>query len=73
MGTGPSQKFCALGEVGGGAWLLNIFSLVLAKPELLVPRVSGVFPFKDIEAAGISLSSFAATQSTGISSSVKWR
>lgn len=56
MGTGPSQKFCAWGEgEGGGAWLLHIFPLVLAKPELLVPRVSGVFPFKDIVAAEISL------------------
>ena len=46
------------GRGEGGAWLLNIFSLVLAKPELLVPRVSGVFPFKDIGAAEISSSPF---------------
>lgn len=57
MGTGPSQKFCASGEGGGGAWPLNTFSLALARPELLVPRVSGVFPFKDRVAAEISLSS----------------
>lgn len=55
METGPSQKFCALGEGGGGAWLVSIFSLVLAKPKLLVPWLSEVFPFKDIGAAETSL------------------
>lgn len=45
------------GRGGGGAWPLNTFSLALARPELLVPRVSGVFPFKDRVAAEISLSS----------------
>lgn len=52
------------GRGKGGAWLLNIFSLVLAKPELLVPRVSGIFLFKDAGAAEISLSSFPSTQPT---------
>ena len=41
------------GRGEGGACLLNIFSSVLAKSELLVLWVSGAFPFKDIGAAEI--------------------
>ena len=46
------------GRGEGGACLLNIFSSVLAKSELLVLWVSGAFPFKDIGAAEICSSPF---------------
>lgn len=59
------------GREEGGAWPLNIFSLVLGKPEVLVPRVSGVFPFKDIGTAEISLC-FLSTRSAVGPASPGW-